>query len=182
MITRKLCQEAQEWAYNFFLKAGVPIRNDEKEKIEIVDFGLNQFEKEGMHLLTMISTNRYAAKALALAPLQTEPEHWHPPIDDDPGKQETVRVVYGTLYFYLPGDGEVKEGYIPERKEAVYTCRQEIVMKPGDQLTLEPGQKHWFQAGKDGVVIYTFSSTARDVLDGFSDPNIQRVTKIIEDE
>ncbi len=54
-------------------------------------------------------------------------------------------------------------------------------MKPGDQLTLRPGQKHWFQAGGDGAVIYTFSSTARDVLDGFTDSDVQRVTKIVED-
>jgi len=42
----------------------------------------------------------------------------------------------------------------------------------------EPGKKHWFQAGEEGVVMYSFSSVARDVLDGFTDPKIQRVTKI----
>ena len=143
------------------------------------DFGLNHFEKVGMHLFTMVSTNRYAAKALALAPLQTEPEHWHPPIDDDPGKQETVRVAYGTLYFYLPGDGDITHGYIPEGKESVFTCRKEFVMKPGDQLTLEPGTKHWFQAGEEGAVMYSFSTCVRDALDGFTDPEVVRETIVV---
>jgi D-lyxose ketol-isomerase len=182
VITTSEVRKAQEWSYEIFKKAGIPIREDEKEKIEIADFGLNQFDKQGMHLFTMVSTNRYAAKALALAPFQTEPEHWHPPIDDDPGKQETIRVVYGILHFYIPGEDTLRNGFVPEGKEDVYTCRHEIVMKPGDQLTLEPGQKHWFQAGGEGAVLYTFSSTARDVLDGFTDPGVRRITEIMEDK
>ena len=182
MITKKQLREAQKWAYDFFKKAGIPIREDEREKIEIADFGLNEFEKQGMHLFTMVSTNRYAAKALALAPFQTEPEHWHPPIDGDPGKQETIRVVYGTLYFYIPGEDTLKSGFVPPGREKVFTCRHEIVMRPGDQLTLEPGQKHWFQADREGVVLYTFSSTARDVLDGFTDPEIKRVTDVSDED
>ncbi len=181
MITTSQLRSAQKWSYEIFKKAGIPIREDERAKIEIADFGLNEFDKQGMHLFTMIATNRYAAKALALAPLQTEPEHWHPRIDDDPGKQETIRVVYGTLYFYIPGEDTLKNGFVPAGREKVFTCRHEIVMKPGDQLTLEPGQKHWFQAGQEGAVLYTFSSTARDVLDGFTDPKIKRVTEVVED-
>ncbi len=181
MITTSQLSSAQKWSYEFFKRAGVPIREDERAKIEIADFGLNEFDKQGMHLFTMIATTRYAAKALALAPLQTEPEHWHPRIDDDPGKQETIRVVYGTLYFYIPGEDTLKNGFVPAGREKVFTCRHEIVMKPGDQLTLEPGQKHWFQAGQEGAVLYTFSSTARDVLDGFTDPKIKRVTEVVKD-
>lgn len=181
MITTSQLSSAQKWSYEIFKRAGVPIREDERAKIEIADFGLNEFDKQGMHLFTMIATNRYAAKALALAPLQTEPEHWHPRIDDDPGKQETIRVVYGTLYFYIPGEDTLKNGFVPAGREKVFTCRHEIVMKPGDQLTLEPGQKHWFQAGQEGAVLYTFSSTARDVLDGFTDPKIKRVTEVVKD-
>jgi D-lyxose ketol-isomerase len=181
MIKRSEVIKARAWAFRAFRKAGVPIRDDEKEKIEIVDFGLSQFPQQGMHLFTIVATKRYAAKALALAPMQTEPEHWHPPVGEDPGKEETVRVLWGTLYFYLPGEGDAQKGFVPEGKEAAFTCRRELVMKPGDQLTLKPGEKHWFQAGRGGAVIYTFSSTARDVLDGFTDPGIQRVTTIVED-
>ena len=52
---------------------------------------------------------------------------------------------------------------------------------PGDQLILPPGTKHWFQAGPQGAVMYSFSTTVRDVLDQFSDPSIIRKTEIIED-
>jgi len=47
--------------------------------------GLSRFDEQGMHLFTLVATERYAAKALALKPLQTEPEHWHPPVGEDPG-------------------------------------------------------------------------------------------------
>ena len=116
-----------------------------------------------------------------LFPGQTEPEHSHPRVGDDPGKEETVRVVSGTLFFYREGAGAVDRGTVPEGKEDVYTCRREVVMRPGDQITLPPGEKHWFQARDEAVVLYSFSTVARDVLDGFTDPAIERVTKIAED-
>lgn len=180
MIARSAVNAAQDRALALFRTAGVPIRDDEKNSIAIVDFGLGHFDEEGMHLFTMVSTSRYAAKALALTPWQTEPEHWHPPVDDDPGKEETVRVLWGTLLFYIDGEDTLKRGRIPRGKESVYVSRHELAMKPGDQITLKPNQKHWFQADGGGVVIYTFSSTARDILDCFSDSAISRVTKIDE--
>jgi D-lyxose ketol-isomerase len=69
---------------------------------------------------------------------------------------------------------------VPAEKEDVYTMRHELILKPGDQITLQPGTKHWFQAGDAGAVIYSFSTVARDVLDGFTDPEIKRITEIQE--
>lgn len=91
------------------------------------------------------------------------------------------QVVSGTLFFYREGAGAVDRGAVPEGKEDVYTCRREIVMSPGDQITLPPGEKHWFQARDEAVVMYSFSTVARDVLDGFTDPAIERVTRVSED-
>jgi D-lyxose ketol-isomerase len=98
-------------------------------------------------------------------PNQTEPEHWHPPVGDDPGKEETVTVISGIVYFYIHGGDTFKEGFIPEGKENYYTMRKGIIMKPSDQITLAPGEKHWFQAHKDGAVMYSFSTIVRDALD-----------------
>jgi len=98
----------------------------------------------------------------------------------DPGKEETVRVISGTLYFYIPGENTFKEGFLVKGKEHCYTMRHEIVMRPGDQITLAPGVKHWFQARDEGVVMYSFSTIARDALDQFTDKDIVRITKIIE--
>ena len=59
--------------------------------------------------------------------------------------------------------------------------RKEIVMKPCDQIVLPPGEKHWFQARDEGAVMYSFSTIARDVLDQVTDPDIDRMTKIVDE-
>jgi D-lyxose ketol-isomerase len=53
-------------------------------------------------------------------------------------------------------------------------------MKPGDQLVLEPGTPHWFQAGPEGAVVYSFSTPARDNLDTFTDPSVVRKTVVAD--
>jgi D-lyxose ketol-isomerase len=66
-------------------------------------------------------------------------------------------------------------------KGPVYTARCEQVFDTGTTRTFEPGEKHWFQAGPDGAVLYSFSSVVRDALDGFTDPAIERTTRVVED-
>lgn len=180
MITRTQFLHAQERAASLIYDAGVVITTAERAAIDVADFGLNSLETEGIQILTFFATDRLSAKLLIQFPRQTEPEHWHPPVGDDPGKEETIRVVKGTLYFYVPGTDTLKQGRIPAGKEAVYTCRHEIVMGPGDQLTLAPGTKHWFQAGDESAVFYSISTCVRDGLDGFTDPDIIRQTVITE--
>jgi D-lyxose ketol-isomerase len=53
-------------------------------------------------------------------------------------------------------------------------------MKPADQITLAPGEKHWFQARDEGAVMYSFSTIARDALDGFTDSKIARITEVMD--
>jgi len=178
MLTRAEYCEAKNRAAAMIRASGVHITRDEAEKVEVADFGLSQLEVEGAQMLTLVASARIGVKVVALFGGQTLPEHWHPPVDDDPGKEETIRVISGTLRFYIPGDDNMREGSIPADKENVYTARHELVLKPGDQITLEPGTKHWFQAGEGGVVMYSFSSVARDVLDRFTDPEIKRTTEV----
>ncbi len=71
---------------------------EETDGIEVADFGLGNLEKEGVQALALVQTDRISVKVLALLPDQTVPEHWHPPVDDDPGKEETIRVITGTVY------------------------------------------------------------------------------------
>ena len=180
MLTRKEYTAAQKKAGDMIKLSGIHITGAEEEKIEVADFGLSNLNKEGAQILTFFCTKRVSTKVIALFPRQTEPEHWHSAVEDDPGKEETIRVVQGTVYFYVPGAENIKAGFIPEGKEDVYTVRHELVMKPGDQITLEPGTKHWFQAGDEGTVMYTFSTCARDLLDQFADPKIVRKTRIVD--
>ena len=180
MITKEQQKTAQKRAAEMIRQAGIKITEKEANSVGIVDFGLSNLEKEGVQVLTLIQTERISVKVLVLFPNQTEPEHWHPPVGDDPGKEETVRVISGIVYFYIPGEDTLKEGFIPEGKENYYTMRKEIVMKPSDQITLAPGEKHWFQARDKGAVMYSFSTIARDALDQFTDPGIVRITKIVD--
>jgi D-lyxose ketol-isomerase len=152
----------------------MPVRQDETGKIEVVDFGLDNIEVEGLQLLTMFETDRMAGRILIMTPDQTEPEHWHPPFGDNPGKLEVIRVFWGEVRFYLPGEDTMEHGFLVKGKEQYYTMRHERVLKPGDTLILEPGSKHWFQAGSHGAVFYSFSTMVKDGADGFTDPSVRR--------
>ena len=181
MITKKEQIAAQRRAAEMIRQAGIRITDEEAAAVEVVDFGLDNLEKEGVQVLTLVQTERISVKVLALFPNQTEPEHWHPPVGDDPGKEETIRVISGKVYFYTPGEDNFKDGFLLAGKEGCYTMRHEVVLKPSDQIKLQPGEKHWFQARDEGAVMYSFSTTVRDILDQFTDPDIVRTTKIIEE-
>lgn len=178
-ITRTEHDLAQARAAEHIRHAGIPLSDAEAGSIEVADFGLGHLDREGAQILTLVQTDRISVKVLVLFAHQTEPEHWHPPVGDDAGKEETVRVVSGTLHFFREGEGVVVGGVIPEGKEDVYTCRREVVLHPGDQITLPPGEKHWFQARAEPVVMYSFSTVARDTLDGFTDPAVERATSVV---
>jgi D-lyxose ketol-isomerase len=181
MITKSEKIEAQRRAAEMMQNAGIQIQDHEISNIEVTDFGLNQLEQEGIQVFTMVNTDRLAGKVLVLFPNQTEPEHWHPKVGDDPGKQETIRHIWGDLRFYVEGEDNMVEGFIVPGKDEVYSLRHELVLQPGDTLIFEPYEKHWFQAGPRGAVLYSFSTTVRDGLDGFTDPDIQRITVVKDD-
>jgi D-lyxose ketol-isomerase len=180
MLTRKEYRAAQERAVALIRAAGLAITDEEAGRVEVADFGLSRVDREGAQILTLVATNRIAVKIIALCAGQTLPEHWHPRVGDDPGKEETVRVVHGVLRCYIPGADTMREGSVPPGKDRVYTVRHEVLLGPGGQVTLQPGTKHWFQAGPDGVVAHSFSTVARDILDQFTDPDVERITQIVD--
>ena len=180
MLTRAQARAARARAAAMMRTAGVVFTPEEADAIAVVDFGLSHLEVEGAQILTFVNSERVSAKVIALFPGQTLPEHWHPPVGDDPGKEETLRVIRGTLYCGLPGEGPVRHATLPAGKEACYRCRRELVMGPAGQITLMPGVPHWMQAGPEGAVLLSFSSCARDILDGFTDPDIVRETRIVD--
>jgi D-lyxose ketol-isomerase len=53
-----------------------------------------------------------------------------------------------------------------------------VILKPGEQYTLAPNTKHWFQAGPEGAVVSEFSTRSTDENDIFSDPRIVREPKV----
>lgn len=179
MIPKEQFINYQKSASELFAKAGLHVTNQEKQEIEIADFGLGHFERTGLGVLVYVNTSRCCAKELAMWPGQTCPEHLHPPVAGDPGKEETFRCRWGKVYLYV--DGEASRNphcQPPSASEGAYTVWNEVELNPGDQHTICPGTKHWFQAGSDGAVVSEFSTRSTDENDIFTDPEIQRVTKV----
>jgi len=178
MISREEMAQARQQAFELIRASGFPVLGWERENIEVADFGLGRLQGEGAQILGLVATDRIAAKLIVLFPHQTLPEHRHPPVGADPGKEETVRAFWGQLFIYVEGPDTVSRGRIPSGQENVYSSRHEVPLAPGEQYYFEPGRKHWFQAGAEGAVLLSFSSVARDGLDEFSDPRITRATKV----
>ncbi|AGA57354.1 hypothetical protein Theco_1183 [Thermobacillus composti KWC4] len=177
MISEQQREQARARTVEYLKKAGVVLTEEEIRNIEIADFGLGDLERTGLQLFTYVNCPRYCAKDLVLFPGQTCAEHRHPPIDDsNPGKQETFRCRYGVVYLYVEGEPtENRKCSPPQGDEAYYTVFHEIVLHPGDQYTIPPNVKHWFQAGDEGAVVSEFSSLSLDEKDIFTDPRIVRV-------
>jgi D-lyxose ketol-isomerase len=135
-------------------EAGIVLTPAEQEAIEVADFGLGDLERYGLEIVVYVNTERVCAKELVLFPGQTCPEHRHPPVEGEPGKEETFRVRRGLVHLHL-GD-------------------EEIVLGPGDQHTISPDTLHWFQAGDEGAIVSEFSTRSRDETDVFTDPRVVR--------
>ncbi|WP_274655172.1 D-lyxose/D-mannose family sugar isomerase [Paenibacillus humicola] len=182
-MNRSEVRRAQARTEELFDKAGIVLTEEEKAAIEVADFGLGQLNAQGLELITYINTNRYCAKELALFPGQTCPEHLHPPVDGQPGKMETFRCRAGYVLLYVEGEPAASpKAKLPAGSEAHYTVFREIELYPGQQFTIPPGTKHWFQGGPEGAIVSEFSSTSRDEFDIFTDPNIVRVPVIAEED
>jgi D-lyxose ketol-isomerase len=179
VLTRQEYERARERTLEYFEKAAIVLTDKEKQDVEVADFGLSDLERQGLQLVTYVNTERCCAKELVLFPGQTCPEHRHPAVNGEPGKEETFRCRYGTVYLYVPGEPTPNpKAAPPAGSEQHYTVWHEIVLRPGEQYTLLPDILHWFQAGPEGAVVSEFSTRSRDESDVFTDPRIERATQI----
>lgn len=158
MISPQEHREAQAYAVAQLAAAGIVLAAEELGRIEVADFGLGRLREVGLQLLVYVNTDRYCAKELVLYPEQLCPEHRHPPFDCTPGKQETFRVRRGTVRLWVSDE--------------------ELLLRAGEQHTIPPDTLHRFQAGPEGAVVSEFSSTSRDDLDVFTDPEIRRAPEL----
>jgi D-lyxose ketol-isomerase len=147
--------EARDRAVAMLGEAGIVLTPLEREQIEIADFGLGRLDEVGLQIVVYVNTDRVCAKELVLFPHQRCPEHRHPPVDGEPGKEETFRVRRGSVRLHVDGAGDV-------------------VLAPGEQYTIPPNTLHSFEAGDEGAIVSEFSTTSRDALDVFTDPQIVR--------
>lgn len=165
--------------------AGIKTTDQERDSLEVADFGLGEVVTTGLGLITYENNDRYCGKELMMLPHQTCPEHQHPPIQSqqgeliDPGKRETFRCRSGSVHLFVEGEPSDQPGAMPPEADlAHYTVWHEVVLNPGEQYTIEPGIWHWFVAGEHGAIVSEFSSTSRDEADLFRDPRIQRTPTV----
>ena len=182
MITRGDYLKAQRASADLILKTGISIHPNEMGRIEVADFGLSQLQIFGAQILTLVDTEKIAAKLIAMQPYQIMPEHWHPQVGDYVGKEETIRCEWGILLLYSPGEpAPAPKAVVPESRRSSFTNWHERIILPAEQVTLPPNTAHWFQAGPEGVVVWSFSTKVIDLQDQFTDPDIRRETVISED-
>jgi D-lyxose ketol-isomerase len=136
-------------------EAGIVLTPAERDRIEVADFGLGRLDETGLQIVVYVNTDRVCAKELVLFPGQACPEHRHPPVEGQPGKEETFRCRRGTVHLRVAGENE-------------------IVLQPGDQFTIPPDTLHSFRAGDKGAIVSEFSTRSRDESDVFTDPRIVR--------
>lgn len=167
---------AQQLTLQFLKKAGCVLSPREAQNLEVADLGLGRHREIGLQIVVYINTPRVCAKELVLFQNQICPEHRHPRVMDDPGKEETFRCRWGRVYLYVPGEPTpFPKASVPADKKDTFTVWKEIILNPGEQFTIPPDTLHWFQAGPDGAVLSEFSTTSRDEFDVFTDPEIRRI-------
>jgi D-lyxose ketol-isomerase len=178
-VTSEQHKKYQALAYEYLTKAGIVLTPEERANIEIADLGLGEFETTGLALVTYINTQRVCAKELVLLPGQTCPQHLHPPVDGQPGKEETFRCRWGEVYLYVSGEPTPNPtAQPPAHRRQHYTVWHEVILRPGEQYTIYPETWHWFQGGPQGAVVSEFSTRSTDENDIFTDPDIRRAPEI----
>lgn len=179
-MTREEVEQLQTEAAALLKKANIAFTDQEKRSMEVADFGLNDVRNVGLEIIVYENNDRYCAKELVLLPRQICPQHRHPRVDElNAGKRETFRCRWGEAYLYIEGPATTgPKAIVPDRYKKHLSVRHEIVLRPGDQYTIEPNTLHWFQSGDNGAVVSEFSSTSIDELDVFTDPNIKRMPEI----
>lgn len=178
-MRKEIYESAKKRTLEYFKKAAIILTEEEKANLEVADFGLERLDEIGLEVVTYINTDRVCAKELVLFSEQTCPEHRHPEVDGEAGKEETFRCRWGKVYLYVEGKAaENPKATVPAGNEDYYTVWHEIELNPGEQYTLKPNTIHWFQAGKEGAVVSEFSTTSTDENDIFTNPNINRIPEV----
>jgi D-lyxose ketol-isomerase len=164
-------EKSIRWEYiDLLRRSGFPVTDAERESLEISDFGLGHLRSEGFAFIDTLRSARLRITLIILLPNQTLPQHVHPPYEGEPGKEETIRVLFGQTKVYIKGKAVAPDMLIPAGKDSFYTARQEIRLNSGEQYTVLPGTEHWFQCGPEGSVNICFQNRVDENKNLFWDP------------
>ena len=179
-MKREDVEQLQAEAAALLRKASIAFTEQEKNSMEVADFGLDDIRNVGLELIVYENNERYCAKELILLPRQMCPQHRHPRVDElNAGKRETFRCRWGEVYLYVEGPATPgPRALVPDRHKKHLSVWHEMVLRAGDQYSITPNTLHWFQAGDQGAIVSEFSSASVDELDVFTDPNIKRIPEI----
>jgi len=166
----RLESEIKEQARALIGRSGFPTTAEEMERLTVNDLGLGNAREEGFTYVDILLSPRLRISVLVLLPRQSLPQHVHPPYENDPGKEETIRVLYGECRLYVPGPANNPGAVIPSGKERYYTARHEIVLGRGEQYYVAPNVEHWFQGGEAGAVTLSLYNRADESKNVFYDP------------
>ena len=165
-------ENARDEVVELIRRGGFELTPEEWEGLTLLDFGLGNFRREGAAIIDILRSPFVRITILALLPNQTLPEHKHPITSDSPGKEETLRVLWGSITTFQPGETSTgADAEIPGGKENFYTSRRATHLKQGDQHTLPPDEFHWFCAGPEGVVTIEFQNRIDETKNIFRDPS-----------
>lgn len=176
-MKKEIYTKAAEKTAEAFERAGIVVTEEEKKRIEVADFGLNDLDNIGLQILTYINTQRVCAKEMYLFPYQTCPEHKHVGTHSAQGKEETFRCRSGKVYLYVSGERNCGNILLPPTDVTVF---HEVALCAGEQYTIYPETLHWFRAGADGAVVSEFSTRSSDETDVFTDKRIVRAPSVEE--
>ncbi len=178
MLTKEVYERCAKRALEYLDKAGIALTEEERKNVQVAEYDLDCVDTIGLELVVYVNTEKCCAKELVLFPGQTCPEHRHPEINGEEGKEETFRCRYGKVYLYVEGEGKGEiSAKIPEGMEDCFTCMNEIILYPGEQYTIYPNTLHWFQAGEEGAIVSEFSTKSRDEFDIYTDKRINPAGK-----
>ena len=182
MISKEKWLQTRSRALELYQAANIVLTSEEINQLEIADFGLGRLEEIGLEINTYVNTERVCAKEIAMFPWQICPEHMHPSVGFQLGKEETFRCRWGEVRLYIPGEAAKPFlGRLPEGRVQYFTARHQIILHPGEQYTIYPETLHWFQAGPEGAIVSEFSTHSTDEYDIFTDPAIKRAPEVSQE-
>jgi D-lyxose ketol-isomerase len=154
-----------------------------KPQWDITDFGLGDFRRCGLTLVTLANEPEYCEKLMFSLPRQITPAHTHGL------KKEDIICRHGRLSFELwrgrPDAARKGESLDVPRNGERFTVRAGIPFEitAGERVTLVPGIFHSFWASSEDCIIGEVSTANDDVNDNiFADERIGRFPVVIQDE
>ena len=160
---------------------------------DVTDYGLGKYEELGIALITIRNgnannpkyTKTYAEKLIMIEEGQTSPMHFHWNKMED-----IINRGGGNLIFRLYNatkDGQLADTDVEinqDGRKYMVKAGSDIVLKPGESLTLYPYYYHEFvvQPGTGTVLLGEVSMCNDDNTDNRFNPPVGRFPKIEEDE